>query len=160
MLDQLENLSLSEKDKEEYRGRIKNAPDHSKLIELEQLLTQLQEQETQDAVNKANTALRRYMTARLGEFDESQSAFPNLLEKLMGVVKKYTELFDNALNRKAVEGLEGKAQEEMDAHITEYEKTLTPAPGGDAGQGKPAAPGAQDNNPAGDAGQGKPAAPG
>ncbi|MDS5393491.1 YSIRK-type signal peptide-containing protein, partial [Streptococcus pneumoniae] len=127
--DRLENLSLSEKDKEGYRDKIKKATDHFKLVELDQLLTQLQEQETQDAVDKAKTALPKHMTTRLEEVDQSGSTFPNLLEKLKNVITKYSGLFDDALNRKKVEELEQRAQEEMDTHIAEYKKGLTAAPG-------------------------------
>ncbi|MDS5514864.1 YSIRK-type signal peptide-containing protein [Streptococcus pneumoniae] len=144
--DRLENLSLSEKDKEGYRDKIKKATDHFKLVELDQLLTQLQEQETQDAVDKAKTALPKHMTTRLEEVDQSGSTFPNLLEKLKNVITKYSGLFDDALNRKKVEELEQRAQEEMDTHIAEYKKGLTAAPGDnkpDAGKDQ-----AGDGNPA------------
>ncbi|HHA7608892.1 TPA: LPXTG cell wall anchor domain-containing protein [Streptococcus pneumoniae] len=104
------------------------------------------------------------MDARLKEFDSSHPNFQMLLEKLMGVVDKYRKLFDNAPNRKEVEELEKQAQEEMDAHIAEYKKTLAPAPGatdngapqaGNAGgKGKPDA-GAGKDNAKPDAGSGK-----
>ncbi|VLU65501.1 IgA-binding beta antigen [Streptococcus pneumoniae] len=104
------------------------------------------------------------MDARLKEFDSSHPNFQMLLEKLMGVVDKYRKLFDNAPNRKEVEELEKQAQEEMDAHIAEYKKTLAPAPGatdngapqaGNAGgKGKPDAGSGKDNAKP-DAGSGK-----
>ncbi|MDS2967161.1 hypothetical protein RK787_10270, partial [Streptococcus pneumoniae] len=126
--DQLQNLSLSEQDRTKYEKEIKDG-DQTSLDRLRELFTKLQDQQAQEAIDKANLTLPRYMDARLKEFDSSHPNFQMLLEKLMGVVDKYRKLFDNAPNRKEVEELEKQAQEEMDAHIAEYKKTLAPAPG-------------------------------
>lgn len=158
-------MSLSEKDKEGYRDKIKKATDHFKLVELDQLLTQLQEKETQDAVDKAKTALPKHMTTRLEEVDQLGSTFPNLLEKLKNVITKYSGLFDDALNRKKVEELEQRAQEEMDTYISEYKKGLTAAPGDNAnpadkdqaGKGADQGAGSGDNKGVGQGDKGKPA---
>lgn len=161
--DQLQNLSLSEQDRTKYEKEIKDG-DQTSLDRLRELFTKLQDQQAQEAIDKANLTLPRYMDARLKEFDSSHPNFQMLLEKLMGVVDKYRKLFDNAPNRKEVEELEKQAQEEMDAHIAEYKKTLAPAPGatdngapqaGNAGgKGKPDA-GAGKDNAKPDAGSGK-----
>lgn len=152
--DQLQNLSLSEQDRTKYEKEIKDG-DQTSLDRLRELFTKLQDQQAQEAIDKANLTLPRYMDARLKEFDSSHPNFQMLLEKLMGVVDKYRKLFDNAPNRKEVEELEKQAQEEMDAHIAEYKKTLAPAPGatdngapqaGNAGgKGKPDAGSGKDN---------------
>ncbi|CGF59149.1 IgA-binding beta antigen [Streptococcus pneumoniae] len=161
--DQLQNLSLSEQDRTKYEKEIKDG-DQTSLDRLRELFTKLQDQQAQEAIDKANLTLPRYMDARLKEFDSSHPNFQMLLEKLMGVVDKYRKLFDNAPNRKEVEELEKQAQEEMDAHIAEYKKTLAPAPGatdngapqaGNAGgKGKPDAGSGKDNAKP-DAGSGK-----
>lgn len=161
--DQLQNLSLSEQDRTKYEKEIKDG-DQTSLDRLRELFTKLQDQQAQEAIDKANLTLPRYMDARLKEFDSSHPNFQMLLEKLMGVVDKYRKLFDNAPNRKEVEELEKQAQEEMDAHIAEYKKTLAPAPGatdngapqaGNAGgKGKPDAGSGKDNAKP-DAGAGK-----
>lgn len=164
--DQLQNLSLSEQDRTKYEKEIKDG-DQTSLDRLRELFTKLQDQQAQEAIDKANLTLPRYMDARLKEFDSSHPNFQMLLEKLMGVVDKYRKLFDNAPNRKEVEELEKQAQEEMDAHIAEYKKTLAPAPGatdngapqaGNAGgKGKPDAGAGKGDagKQAGDAGAGK-----
>lgn len=156
-------MSLSEQDRTKYEKEIKDG-DQTSLDRLRELFTKLQDQQAQEAIDKANLTLPRYMDARLKEFDSSHPNFQMLLEKLMGVVDKYRKLFDNAPNRKEVEELEKQAQEEMDAHIAEYKKTLAPAPGatdngapqaGNAGgKGKPDAGSGKDNAKP-DAGSGK-----
>ncbi|VIQ79531.1 IgA-binding beta antigen [Streptococcus pneumoniae] len=151
--DQLQNLSLSEQDRTKYEKEIKDG-DQTSLDRLRELFTKLQDQQAQEAIDKANLTLPRYMDARLKEFDSSHPNFQMLLEKLMGVVDKYRKLFDNAPNRKEVEELEKQAQEEMDAHIAEYKKTLAPAPGATDNGAPQAGNAGGKGKPAGDVGQG------
>ncbi|WP_153298105.1 hypothetical protein, partial [Streptococcus pneumoniae] len=146
-------MSLSEQDRTKYEKEIKDG-DQTSLDRLRELFTKLQDQQAQEAIDKANLTLPRYMDARLKEFDSSHPNFQMLLEKLMGVVDKYRKLFDNAPNRKEVEELEKQAQEEMDAHIAEYKKTLAPAPGATDNGAPQAGNAGGKGKPAGDVGQG------
>ncbi|TVW97930.1 YSIRK-type signal peptide-containing protein [Streptococcus pneumoniae] len=125
---QLQNLHLSEQDRTKYEKEIKNG-DQTSLDQLRALFTKLQDQQAQEAIDKAKIALPSYMSTRLEELDQSGFTFSTLLKHLMEVVKEYSKLFDDAPNRKSVEELEKKAREIMDGYITEYQKTLTPGLG-------------------------------
>ena len=145
--DQLRNLSLSDQERAKYEQEIENG-DQTSLDQLRTRFTQLQDQQTQEAIDKANQTLRQHMETLLQELEnKSGSGFSNLLEKLKEVVGKYQGLFDNAPNRKTVEGLEGQARGEMATHIAEYKKTLTTDPGGDQTTPAPT-PGGDQTTPA------------
>ncbi len=121
-------MHLSEQDRTKYEKEIKNG-DQTSLDQLRALFTKLQDQQAQEAIDKAKIALPSYMSTRLEELDQSGFTFSTLLKHLMEVVKEYSKLFDDAPNRKSVEELEKKAREIMDGYITEYQKTLTPGLG-------------------------------
>ena len=141
----LEKLSLSGEEKEKYKRQIDSETELSKLIELEETLSKLQEKETQDAINKAKVTLAQYMDTRLKDLDKTGSGFTELLTKLQRTIEEYREQLDDLPNKKAVEDLVEQAKEEMDGYIAEYQKTLATAPGGD--QNTPA-PGGDQNTPA------------
>ncbi|WP_191619935.1 hypothetical protein, partial [Streptococcus pneumoniae] len=131
---QLQNLYLSEQDRTKYEKEIKNG-DQTSLDQLRDLFTKLQDQQAQEAINKANLTLPKYMAARLDELDVSAPNFEMLVEKLAGIVDKYRKLFDNAPNRKEVENLEKRAKGEIDSYIAKYETGKDNAKP-DAGVGK------------------------
>ncbi|WP_224781881.1 hypothetical protein, partial [Streptococcus pneumoniae] len=73
-------MYLSEQDRTKYEKEIKNG-DQTSLDQLRDLFTKLQDQQAQEAINKANLTLPKYMAARLDELDVSAPNFEMLVEK-------------------------------------------------------------------------------
>ncbi|RJP76550.1 hypothetical protein C5O68_12625, partial [Streptococcus pseudopneumoniae] len=117
MLEDLERLYLSVEEKDKYKNQINAETDYSQLAQLGNTLNDILQRQLREALEMANLTLPDYMNILLMGLNQEDPAFPDILEKLKGVVEEYREQLQDAPNRKEVEELVDQAKKEMDAII-------------------------------------------
>ena len=75
------------------------------------------DKEYEDAVQKVNMELSKYMASRLNTLDQSASGFSETLTKIKAIVEKYRDKIDSVSTKSMVEELGKEAKKEIDEEI-------------------------------------------
>lgn len=77
--------------------------------------------EYEDVVRKVNIELSEYMDKSLAKLNQSASGFPEILQKVRGVVEGYRNQIDEALSKDGVEKLGEEAKKKIDELVEAFQ---------------------------------------
>ncbi|MDN5026181.1 RICH domain-containing protein [Streptococcus sp. SPS1] len=79
------------------------------------------DKEYEDVVRKVNIELSEYMDKSLAKLNQSASGFPEILQKVRGVVEGYRKQIDEALSKDGVEKLGEEAKKKIDELVEAFQ---------------------------------------
>lgn len=79
------------------------------------------DKEYEDVVRKVNIELSGYMDKSLAKLNQSASGFPEILQKVRGVVEGYRKQIDEALSKDGVEKLGEEAKKKIDELVEAFQ---------------------------------------
>ena len=79
------------------------------------------DKEYEDVVRKVNIELSEYMDKSLAKLNQSASGFPEILQKVRGVVEDYRKQIDEALSKDGVEKLGEEAKKKIDELVEAFQ---------------------------------------